>query len=486
MRERLLRQTPTLIAAYFLIGCLMRLASSPTLEMDEAEQVLLSQLPLRWVYGSQPPLYTWLQSFVFKIFGESIFSLVILKNFLLASTFLLTWATIKRLTASYLYAAIGALLLMLVPQYIWESQRDLTHSVLVTTCTALTVYLLVRIYQTQSLSTYIALGLAIAAGMLSKYNFIFPVAGFIIAAFFFKQTRECLFNYKALITTVIAVLIIAYQLSHVLSSQAEVSTDISDFAMTSISMTTVFKGLYSFIGNTFAFVVLLVAIPFAALYGSEEQDELQEDALDIRKYFGLSLLTIILITLAIFAVTGGTDIKDRWLQPLYYVLPLYLCLRLAPHYDEARQNLVMIVSAVVGLVIFFILPLQPILSPMTGNPSRRNVPYRELAEKLIKKKENLPQIIANNRRIGGNLKLLLPHARVITADLPSVSVDPTLPTLVIWNGGESNMPPQNLFDLVRDDFGIELPDTPLDTVTAKQYYTSKHNFTLAYDIINSQ
>ncbi|MCG8521013.1 MAG: hypothetical protein MI744_02270, partial [Pseudomonadales bacterium] len=173
----------------------------------------------------------------------------------------------------------------------------------------------------------------------------------------------------------------------------------------------------------------------------------------------------------------------RWLQPLYYVLPLYLCLRLVPHYDEARQNLVMMVSSAVGLVIFIILPLQPILSPMTGSPSRRNVPYRELAEQLIKKKENLPQIIANNRRIGGNLKLMLPNSRVITADLPSVPVDPNLPTLVIWNGDESHIPPQNLFDLVRDDFGIELPETPLDTISAKQYYTSKYDFTLAYYII---
>ncbi|QDU34141.1 Dolichyl-phosphate-mannose-protein mannosyltransferase [Poriferisphaera corsica] len=488
MRERLLKQTPTLIAAYFLLGCLARLASSPTLEMDEAEQVLLSQLPMRWVYGSQPPLYTWLQKIVMAMFGQSLFSLIVLKNALLASTFLLTWATIKRLTQSHLYAAIGALMLMLVPQYIWESQRDLTHSVLVTTCTAWTVYLVVRIYQTQSLSSYMMLGIAIAAGMLSKYNFVFPVVGLMVAALFFKNTRECIFNYKAISTVGIAALVIGLQVYFILDARTEVQTNISDFAISGISVSSISKGIYSFISDSFAFTILLFGVSLGVLYGTTEHEELDEDSFEIRRYFGMSLIVIVLLLVIAFAVTGGTDIKDRWLQPLYYLLPLYLCLRLAPYYDEHRQNVVLLIPTGIALIIFIVLPLQPLISAATGKPSRRNAPYRELAEQLIRKGDNKPQILAADRKIGGNLKLIMPGATVISADLPSLdmSINPSLPTLVIWEKKDTGMAPQRLFDLVSQGLQVTLPDVPLDAVMADQYYTSKHQMTLNYDVIDPQ
>ena len=56
----------------------VRVAVSPALKWDEAEQMLWSQ-QLALGYGSQPPLYTWLQCGVNWLVGPSVLALALLK-----------------------------------------------------------------------------------------------------------------------------------------------------------------------------------------------------------------------------------------------------------------------------------------------------------------------------------------------------------------------------------------------------------------------
>ena len=65
----------------------LRLALSSALRWDEAEQTLWSQ-HLAWGYGTQPPLYTWLQWGLNAVLGPSVLSLAVLKHALLALTYL--------------------------------------------------------------------------------------------------------------------------------------------------------------------------------------------------------------------------------------------------------------------------------------------------------------------------------------------------------------------------------------------------------------
>jgi hypothetical protein len=73
-----------------LLLVLLRLWSSPALELDEAEQMLWSQ-QLLWGYGAQPPLYTWLQWGVSALLGPGLLALSVLKMGLLASTYAFIW-----------------------------------------------------------------------------------------------------------------------------------------------------------------------------------------------------------------------------------------------------------------------------------------------------------------------------------------------------------------------------------------------------------
>ena len=83
--------------AWCLLWMLAHVASrvvvSPALELDEAEQALWSQT-LAWGYGSQPPLYTWLQAGWFALLGPSVLALSSLKFMLLGLTLVLVPLTL--------------------------------------------------------------------------------------------------------------------------------------------------------------------------------------------------------------------------------------------------------------------------------------------------------------------------------------------------------------------------------------------------------
>ena len=62
------RWVPLGLALYFGLHLISRVLVSPSLELDEAEQLLYLQA-LSLGYGFQPPLYTWLQALVFAFIG---------------------------------------------------------------------------------------------------------------------------------------------------------------------------------------------------------------------------------------------------------------------------------------------------------------------------------------------------------------------------------------------------------------------------------
>jgi len=119
-----------LLIGYFSLHILLRVLISDSLDYDEAEQALLGQWLLPG-YTEQPPLYTWIQYFLFKVFGKNVFAISLLKNALLFLTYLFVYLSAARLLKDTRAAILTASSLLLIPQIAWESQRDMTLVVLV-------------------------------------------------------------------------------------------------------------------------------------------------------------------------------------------------------------------------------------------------------------------------------------------------------------------------------------------------------------------
>ena len=158
-----------IVVAYVTINALTQRLVSGTAELDQSQQLLLSQ-DWQFGYSGQPPLYTWLVMGVFAITGPSLSALLGIKVVLLSSLAAILIGVGRQFLFSKQQHLITIVSMVFILQFIWESQRDLTHSVLVTVMSAATLLQIVRAQRNPITSNYIILGLLVGMGIISKYN----------------------------------------------------------------------------------------------------------------------------------------------------------------------------------------------------------------------------------------------------------------------------------------------------------------------------
>jgi 4-amino-4-deoxy-L-arabinose transferase-like glycosyltransferase len=173
----------------------VRVAISPSLQWDEAQQILWSQ-DLALGYGPQPPLYTWLQWGVEQWRGPSVLALALLKHALMALVCVFAWLAARELMGrrAAWWAAAGV---WLMPPFGWDSVNDRTHTVLITAMVFAAWWLLLRIVRLGGQGCrreFAALGLVCGCGMLAKYNFALVLAAFAVALLPARGPRRALFG----------------------------------------------------------------------------------------------------------------------------------------------------------------------------------------------------------------------------------------------------------------------------------------------------
>ena len=179
---------PLAFVGYFLFQAVWRRATGGALGLDEA-QIILDGRGLAWGYGAQPPLYGWLQWAFFRLIPDPILAMALLKNALLASTFLLVYRLLRSAHPPRV-AGLAAASMMLLPQIAWESQRALTHSVLCTTLAAAAALVFWTRVLPRRPGAHLLFGLVVGLGMLAKANFVFVPVALVLAAASLPELRR--------------------------------------------------------------------------------------------------------------------------------------------------------------------------------------------------------------------------------------------------------------------------------------------------------
>lgn len=169
-----------LLLAVFALHLLIRINLHGSLERDEAEIVYLTQ-QLQLGYGTQPPLYAWLQWLTFSVFGLNRFSLLVLKDLILVTLYVGMYRMARPMIGIHGAVAASASLL-LFPQIGWESMRDLTHSVLLTSIACSTLWCYFAVLRKPSVGRYILFGALAGLGLQTKYNFAIFLGGLTCAS----------------------------------------------------------------------------------------------------------------------------------------------------------------------------------------------------------------------------------------------------------------------------------------------------------------
>ena len=163
------------LCVYFAMQAALRIWLGQGVHLDEAQQMIMAREFL-WGYGSQLPLYNWVQAGVFALVGPSVAAMAVTKNLWLLAGWLLVFDALRRFVDTP-RAVLATLGIAFSPEIVWEAQRTLTHSVALFATSALFLAALSRVLSAGRGRDWALFGVALALGGLSKYNFwILPVA----------------------------------------------------------------------------------------------------------------------------------------------------------------------------------------------------------------------------------------------------------------------------------------------------------------------
>lgn len=406
---------PAVLALYFLLHLLIRIALSDSLELDEAEAVFHSQR-LALGYGSQPPLYNWLQWIFVSGLGLGLFSLALLKNLLLLATYLCTWFLARPLIGIHA-ATAASMSLILFPQIGWESQRDLTHTVLVTCLASATLWCYFALLREPVRSRFAMLGLLVGLGLIAKYSFAILVAALVASSYVVKEHRAIVWNRRLPISIAVALAVVlphgVWLLQHLETAAAGTLHKMAEGTRDDGYLGNVVQGALSLSVATLAFVWIVVLVYALASRPWWKQLDLRlRTPQTPHARFFLCLYASVLVLLLGLVLTGEVGrIKDRWLQPLLFSLPVALFL-LMPELP-ARPLLARIgkACAAMALAVLLLIPARVVLGPMLGKHVRQHLPFPELAAELARRFPQVLTVVTDGTLLAGNLHFQHPAWR---------------------------------------------------------------------------
>lgn len=472
-----------LFLAYAAAQGALRVAVSDSLELDEAEQVLLAQ-QWAWGYGGQPPLYTWLQAALFAVCGTNVAALALLKAMLVFAVLALTYLTVREASDSEPTALAAAAAWFLLPHFAWEARRDLSHTVLTLAAVAATIFFAVRWRKRPVAPAALGLGLSAALGVLSKYNFLLFLAAFGLAALSLRSVRSSLRTWHALpglvvflgVTGAHAVWFFAHPDVATSGHQKLFATGTAGRASAALA------GLWSLVEQGLPAVLLPVAVCGVCAWRPRARSAPMQGAEELRRLlartlaFGAALCVVLAIAFQI-------RFKARWLLPLLAVVPMYAPVWLSARAGEQRVRWFAATGAVAALVALLALPAAAPLASLTGKFTRLNAPYAQFAAGL-KARGIAPEIIvAENRLVGGNLKLFFPSSPVAVPELPAPPAAAGADVLVAWDATRRREMPATLVALVSERFGGDPAAWSPQYIEAAQKYSRTRTMRLGYVLV---
>lgn len=447
MPDRALGAPAALVAAaavYLIAHLLVRIAAPGGVELDEAEQLLLSQW-LQGGYSPQPPLYTWLQIIVFQALGPSVLALALLRTLLLFALFALFYQAARRTLSEERLAVLAALSLLFIVQIVWELQRENTHSLLVLTIAAAQFLLVLKMLERRSLGLYLAAGLLAGLGLLAKYNYGVFLAATGLALLTRPGGRALIVDRRVFAATAVALLVLLPHLLWLADQAATVSDSLTDkldarsqtgplLALGRLALT-----IASYLSPLWLVYLLVFPEGYRRILRGRPAVTI---SFPFATYFAVVLAILIILVLALDA----DRFRERWMHPLLFLFPIwYLAHVDAGNLSPGRERLLRALAAAVAVAMLAVMGFRSFVAPHTGPYSRIDQPLAEVAEAIRVTGLPTDQMLAAHYHLAGSLRLHFPDSRIHAPRSDLVIPGPTEgPVLLVWDAARSDSAPADL------------------------------------------
>ena len=398
------------LLALSLAHVAVRVAISPALKWDEAEQMLWSQ-QLHAGYGAQPPLYTWLQWAVNQVLGPSVLALSFLKHALLTLAYVFMYLAGRELLGPR-GAWWASASMLLLPPLGWYSIRDQTHTILVTAMACAAWWLLLRIVRHRRPADFAWLGLVCGCGMLAKYSFALVAGAMLLAALSVPEARRALLSrgwwWAPIVGTLVVLPHALWLLGHLHVATSETVGKMQIHAERRLG-----KGLLSLADDVIGTLLLWVLFALWAFRAAWWRKPLTPALPWAHRLLWRYLALIVLALLGMVLVAGVTSFKGRWMVPLLCVAPLAAFAARPELQQHPRGERYTRAIVVMALLILLAAGLRPWFSGLRGDTDELNHPAAELGLALQQAGyDGTSRIIAADHMLAGMLRTRFPRAPV--------------------------------------------------------------------------
>lgn len=425
------------ICGYFAAQALWRRLLGGGLTLDEAEMLLWSR-QLAWGYGSQPPLYSWLQWLAFQIVPDRLLALALLKNLLLAGFYLAVYRLLRSAHPPRV-AGPATLSLFLLPQISWESQRDLTHSVLVLTLAALATLT----FWTRTLAArpggWLLFGLVSGLGLLAKANFVVVPIALVLAAASLAGLRARLSLGGIAVALVAAAAVVALPVRWMVTHP--------DLAFSSVEKLGVEGGaslgaamaalgsLVESLAGLLALVVVVLGVVLGAILVLRRRGGRVTPPAPAAPPLDRLLLRTVAVSLGLVVVvavaSGAVSVRDRWLTPAIYLLAPLATVRMIGIAGSAGGRALVHTVAVLAALVFVALAVH-FRYGRPGDPSLSRAPVAAIAGTLSARFPDARRIVAEPAWLAGNLLYRRPDLPVVSSRMPGDLPEPAARVIAVW------------------------------------------------------
>lgn len=499
-----LNHAPTiwcLIASYLALHFVLRLLLSPTLGIDDAEQILFAQ---QWAPGfrfRQPPLFTWLLLPVIDIVGPGVLAVSIVRYGLLAVTYGFLYLTALQWIDDRRLAALSVFSFTLIYVFAYYAHHDLTHTTMLAAMIAATLYAFTELSRRPTLPHYLLLGVCFGLGMLAKWNFVMLAVGLPLTCLMVPSFRHLVLTWKSLLIVAMMALIVsptALWMFKLGQSAGGVSNEILSGTADLSRWALMIEG-----GQTLLTSIALFPLPFLLIFllffgrtliqaGQEKQPP---SAIVLKTNFlGWLMMVVLGLHALLIPLFGAVTFTERWMHAALMILPIFLFAILARRPPSSRT--ISFYLAVIAILVAVVVGarLYRYIEGADGcGKCREFAPFSILAGDFRDAGFTFGTIIADGMHVGGNLKMAFPESLVIDPDFPAV-LWPTSTShgqqggmcLLVWRDDQPNAKARR--DVIRRYALTELgmPATAsgkTGRVEAPLYRSSNRQYALGFELI---
>lgn len=450
-----------LISLYLLGHFAIRLMLSPSLGIDDAEQILFAQ---HWAFGyrfRQPPLFTWTLLPVIDLVGPGVLAVSLIRYVFLGITYVFFYLTARLCLGDQRLAGLAVLSFASIYIFAFYAHHDLTHTTALSALIALSLYVMARLTNSPTWRSYIALGIVFGLGMLAKWNFAMLAIGLPLTCLLLRDYRHYVLTPKIIASLAVMVAILAptalWMYAHG-QSIAGVSGDILSQDDTSDRIALWLAGGGALLRST-----LLFPLPFLPLFllvfgknliaGARASSTTPHKALT-PVFLGYLMLIVLALHALLIPLFDAVNFTERWLHPALMALPIFLfaLAERGPPPDRRLSQYLVLIAVLVAVAAGARLYRYAEGADDCGR-CREFAPFAELADGLRAAGFSRGTIVADGMHIGGNLKMLFADSRVIDPafprDLwPDANTDDTPGAcILVWRDDDDH--PESRRDLVK-------------------------------------